>query len=481
MAGEPRPNPRASEDWLMGLIDRVVSLASIPRYDRVAEDQSRVKRAVLQERSILFESTELPVSDQIAAIRRRRANADRPWRAPTVRDALGVPAIFRSVALISNTAGALSLRAFRDGVLLSDSDRPQIVKRPQPRRTPGQFTTDTVFSIATRGEGWWWIAKRDGDGLASALVVVPAREIRVEENPNNRLRPTILWGDRIMPNEDMVQICYLQEPGELRGFGPLQMCGAAISVSVEAQEWAANFYADGAHAPLVIRSAVELGANPDDPDDLTEAERLAEGWAAKGNNRPRVIDPRIEDVKQLEYNESGAQMLDSRNFQVGEAVRMLGVPPALLAYATAGSSLTYQNVGQLMELFATSVLWPDYLEKVEQALSDLLTRSTVARFNIDALTRADIKTRWDVYKTAVDVVGPDEAAAWARRSEGFEPGDIENAPVPFSPPQSIPTIVPQQRSIMRDVNCPHCGRLAVRADGPVEAKCHRCGKLFTAA
>lgn len=441
-------------------------------------DLARVKN-VMQERSVLFETNVLPLEDQIAAIRRRRAGAYKPWRTPSIREALGVPAIFRSVALISNTCGSLTLKGLRKGVVLDDADRPQIIIRPDPNRTPRAFIRDTVYSLATRGEAWWWIAKRDFDGNASALVLIPANEIVVEPSETNRIKPTIRWGNRTMPNDDMRQITFLQEPGELRGFGPLQVCGAAVSVAVESQEWAANFYADGSHAPIIIRSAVELGEND---DGESEAELLADDWGSKGNNRPRVVDPRIEKVEQLNVQEGGAQMLDSRNFQVGEAVRMLGVPSSLLAYSTAGSSLTYQNVGQELDKFTRTVLLPDYLEPIEQEISDLLTRSTVARFNVDALTRADIKTRWDVYEVATKVVGVDEAAAWARRSEGFEPGDIENAPVPFSPPQSIPTLIPQERSLaMRDVHCDACGRLAGRFAGAAEVKCSRCGQLVTAA
>jgi hypothetical protein len=84
-------------------------------------------------------------------------------------------------------------------------------------------------------------------------------------------------------------------------------------------------------------------------------------------------------------------------------------------------------------------LRPNYLEVMEQTISDFLTRSTVARFNTDYLTLADVKTRWDVYNAAVPVIGQEEAAQMAREGEGLAPGDVENAPIPFAPPQAIPT------------------------------------------
>ena len=81
-----------------------------------------------------------------------------------------------------------------------------------------------------------------------------------------------------MPNRDMRQITYLRDSSSLRGVGPLQLCQAAISVSVEAQEFAANFDADGGttNAP-VIRSADELD---DDPDaETTEADQPCSRWS----------------------------------------------------------------------------------------------------------------------------------------------------------------------------------------------------------
>lgn len=465
----------------MGVVDRVSSLFAIPRDDRWPPTVREVMQSH-QERSIVFETNELPLSEQVARAQTRRANYN-PWRKPTAGEALGVPAIFRSVALISNIGGAMTLRAFRNGRLLSDTQRPTLIKRPNPRGTPRNFFRDTIYSMAVYGEAWWWIAHRDSEGNPDALFLVPPREIQVTENPDNRLRPTIVWTTKSknpIPNDELRQITLLQEPGSLRGFGPLQVCGAAVSVSVEAQEWAANFYAEGGQPSTIIRSANILGGDEDD-DGSDEADRMRDQWVNRPNNVPRVIDPRIESVDYAQPNEQGAQMLEARAHQVGEAVRMYGVPESLLAHSTPGSSLTYTNVGQELDKLIKTVLKPDYLEAIEQEISDLLTRSTVARFNTDAFTMADIKTRWDVYKTAVDVIGQEEAASWARREQGFEPGDIENAPVPTA--QTIPQVIPlAPRALPSDLRCPKCGKLqATNFSGSGRFKCYRCDHAWVAA
>ena len=41
---------------------------------------------------------------------------------------------------------------------------------------------------------------------------------------------------------------------------------------------------------------------------------------------PKVWDPGIEEVQEFTQNPQGAQMLDSRDHQTGEAARLFGIP-----------------------------------------------------------------------------------------------------------------------------------------------------------
>lgn len=412
---------------------------------------------------------------------------DRPWRAAGLREALGVPSILGAVTLISNTVGSLTMRALKDEVEVPPDNRPRVIIRPDPNKLGGEFYRDTAYNLATRGEFWWWVAKRDADKNAIAVVNVPPEQIQVSENAANILKPKITWNgigagrSVVMPNRDMIQGTYLRDGSSLRGVGPLQLCGAAVSVAVEAQEWAANFYADGGQTGTIIRSAIELD---DDPDtDETEADRLAAAWNLKGNNRPRIIDPRIESVEQLEFNPNGAQMLDSRMYQNGDTARMFNIPGTLLEYAVSGSSLTYQNLFTVYEDFLRRCLRPNFLRPIEEAMSDLIPRAFVARFDTDALTLADTKTRYEAYQIGIasGILTVEQAQAF----EGLAPGDTDNAPVPFSPPAAQVTLLPVQARTAEPVRCDGtrilnnilrpCNKLLAE-DGPFIGRCPRCGK-----
>jgi HK97 family phage portal protein len=379
----------------------------------------------------------------------------------------------------------LSMQAYRNGSVMDVP--PKIVTRPDPFNSPITFYGGTASQMAKYGEFVWWIAARDGDGNPISLVLVPLWELQVQENYRNRYLPLYRWGTKESKRQviegtrwspaykqgTFVHVKYpLADPFDLRGAGPLQLCRAATSVTVEAQEWAANFYADGGNPSIVIKHAGELSATVDE-DGLNEAERLRTQWVSRAHNVPRVIDQNIESVEYQAPSPAGAQMLEARQYQNGDAARMFGIAGSLLEYQQPGSSLTYQNLEGEFTKFVRTCLQPLYLEPIEQALSDLLPSSTASRFNVDGFLRADVKTRYEVHQIAIGSGIYD--AAYAQEVEGIAPGNVEFAPVPFAPPQAIPAPITRAASTaMRDVRCPKCRRLIVRAAGPIEGVCKHC-------
>jgi phage FluMu protein Com len=337
----------------------------------------------------------------------------------------------------------------------------------------------------------WRIATRSSDDFASALVNVPLHELTVTENMANRLRPDYRWGDKTgtrftsaTPEGRFVHIMYpTGEPMALRGSGPLQLCRAAASVSVEAQAWAAQFYADGGGPSVLIKHASDLSPELDE-DGLSEADRLRSQWVGRPHNVPRIIDQNIESVDYMDPNPAGAQMLEARVHQDGDSARMFRIPGSLLEFSTPGSSLTYQNLEGEFTKFVRTCLQPLYLEPIEQALSDLLARSVVARFNLKAFLRPDAKTRFEVHGLAIDKGIYD--AAYAQREEGILPGDVEFASVPPSLPAAVPGPMPRYASLSAgEVRCdgPHprggvCGKLLAER-GPYVGSCPRCKTVYS--
>lgn len=418
--------------------------------------------------------SEFPSFDEQLAQIQRRHSMPKPWAVPSINDAMGVPAIFGAVSLIANTVGSLSLEGFREGTLLTDrSQIPRLIVRPNPFSTPRNFFRDTAYYLATRGEAWWWIAARDVDDAPLSLYPIPPWEVTVAQNDFNRLKPTITWGNKKMNNDDVRHITYLPAHDGLRGVGPMQLCGAAVSVTVESQEWAANFFSGS--VPSVIGTTEQ---------DMSEGElrEMDKQWLEKAPNMPRWLTNGLE-LTESPFDAQKAQLTESRQHQVGEAARMFSLPGALIEYQMGGSSLTYQNQADVWNDFQRRCLSPHYLEPIEQEISDLLTRATVARFNTKQLLRADPKTRMEVHTAAI-AAGIYDATA-AAQEEGYAPGNVDYAPVPLAPPQAVPTLLPINRTAM-EVRCQHqfrgkvCNyRFAEAASPPYRFTCPRC-KAVTA-
>ncbi len=436
--------------------------------------------------------------DSIADLVARLGYGGQRWQPASVRDALSVPSIARAVSLIAGTTGMLSMDAYRKGVKLDPEDRPRIMVRPDPFRKPRHFYRDTAWNMATLGEAWWWIAKRGTDDEPLSVLSINPVEVFMEEDGNDPRYPIITWRNLTTGTStanvkhtdisNFRHLTFMQLPGELRGVGPLQLCGAAVSVAVASQEFAANFFADGGYASEIIKAAGTLDptkrfdADGAPGTDYSEADLLRSAWVSGGNNVPKVIDQGIESVEKHEPDVSRVQMLGARDYSNGDAARMFGMPGSLLDYGNHGSSLMYQTLADEFTKWVRAGLLPYFLEEIEQEMSDLLTRSTVARFNILALERADIKTRYEVYKMGIEsgVLTPE----LAQQQEGIVAGDVENAPVPFATPDVIPTSIAARSEdafrcdgtrILKGIMRP-CGKLLAES-GPFAGTCPRCGKM----
>jgi len=396
----------------------------------------------------------------------RSGGNNQAWRRKSVAQALGVPAILSAVSLISGTVGRLSLDAYQNGSQVLDRAKvPQLMIRPNPKSTPREFFLLTAFYQATRGEFWWYVAHRDGDGNADALYPVPPWEVTVQANPSDRSRPIITWAGKVRRNEDMRHQIYLPDPKDpagVRGVGPLQLAGAAVSIASEADTWAGNFFS-GSLPSLVGTTKLDL--------DEIDLKALDDQWKEKANNLPRWMGSDMH-LEPPPYDAQKAQLTETRDHQVGEVARMFDMPGSLLEYQMSGQSLTYRNNSDIWTDFQQRCLSPHYLEPIEQEMSDLVVRSITTRFSTWELTKADILTRYQVYETGITKSGVLSVEA-AQRMEGLAPGDVNYAPVPVSPPSAV-TAIPSQLS-RGPVRCLKCNwLLAEAADGYFKATCRKC-------
>lgn len=369
------------------------------------------------------------LTEQLLAV---QGLTERDYTLPSIRDALGVPAIWRAVSLLANLAGALPMVAYRDGAMMDTP--PKLVSRPNPFSTPRAFHRNVVYSLATRGEAMLWVSSRDRDGIAEALIPLNPAEVVVKWAKGlDGIAMDYLWRDRPMPREDIVHLTLMRDLASPRGMGPLQVSGHAVSVALESSIWAAQFFGGGGVASVLLKWLGELSAD--------EAKALKQEWTDSPSNQPKVASGGLE-AEQFGVDPEKATLAAVRDGSVGEMARLFGIPAHLLAYGLSGANLTYTNLAEVSAELVRFTLWPQYLEPIEQAISDLLTRSTVARFDLSELLRPDHKTRMEIHEIAIRSGVYD--ARHAQEVEGLAPGAPATAPIPAgatSAPRRVPEAV----------------------------------------
>jgi phage portal protein BeeE len=350
-----------------------------------------------------------------------------PYRAMGIRDALSIPAYLRAAQLVAGLIGGLPLLAYRNGQLLNPT--PRIVARPDPFQIVRNFLFGVGWNVATRGEAILYAAAVDTDGEPLSILNLPTHEVTVEWADESQLVKSWSWRGRRLAPDRVRHVPYICPPGELRGVGPLQLIGAAVSAAVEADEWAARYFAESGLTSVHLHSEAKLTD--------AEADVIRERWIGNVGS-VRVTSGGLMTSNEFGTSPHDAQLIEARMHARGEAAVAFGIPGKLLEYASAGSSLTYENVGELMTDFARSTLAPMYLVPIEQSITDFLVRSLTVRFDLDELLRPDPRTRFDIHKIAIEAgIYP---AAYAAQVEGISSGDPSTAPVPA--PGPIPTGLP---------------------------------------
>lgn len=361
------------------------------------------------------------LTDQLLAVQGLRTS---PWRQLGIREALSIPGYGRAVQLIASLVGSLPLRSYYDGAL--ETIAPRIVARPDPWISARDFKYGVAWNMASRGTAILYAAAVDADGEPLSILNLPTEECAIDWD-DRRIERRVTWrGRELAPGR--VRILRLDPiPGEAWGSGPLQRTGAAISAAAEADEWAARYFAESGVIATHLHSQAKLTDN--------EADAIRRRWIENGSS-VRVTSGGVLTASPLTTSPKDAQLHDARMFGRGEASVIFGIPGKLLEYAMAGSSLTYQNVGDLMTDLVRSTLAPLYLTPIEEAITDLLVRRRVVRFDVAELQRADPQTRYAIHAIAIDKGIYD--AQYAAVQEGIAPGAANVAPV--SAPGPVPSI-----------------------------------------
>jgi HK97 family phage portal protein len=302
--------------------------------------------------------------------------------------ALGVPALWRGVTLLADAIGALELHSYRRGRKVSPT--PILLERPVPTQTRMETISAMAASLILDGNYYAVLGEPDTNGYPSHFYPVACDRVRIQEQ-NGRLFYRI--DETVYDPSRILHIKNFTLPGEYYGRGIVNVQKQAIGKEIAINEYTASYFNGGVNPTAVIKSA-----NPDLTQE--EADALKNQWLQmySGRNRAPAVLNSTTEFEILSGNAQESQLVETQVQSLTEAANILGLPAYYLG--SPNTSRTYANVEQEnLQLVRWSI--QPIAERIEQALSDLLVRGQVARFDYDTLLRTDTSSRYSAYATGI--------------------------------------------------------------------------------
>lgn len=305
-----------------------------------------------------------------------------------------VPAFYRGRQFLADCVASLHLDELA-GKTIVDETSPVLVD-PNPEVTYIEFMSMIMNDLIDDGNAYLWVMSRDSTGNPTRVHVIPTAEVSVNWADNAHLYRAYSWRDRnLEPNREIFHIAINRKAGHLKGRGPIAAALESTVRTAQAEEAVAKTLAEDNYTPSLVIKSGQVRSGDD-------AKRVLEIWQAGrddpdrgGRARPSVTGADTE-IEQITFKPVDAQWIESRNFTVQQAGRLLGIHGFFLL-VESGSSLTYSTTESLFRLLLTATLRPTYLERIEQTFSRLLPLRRTARFNTDEILRADIVSRYQAH------------------------------------------------------------------------------------
>lgn len=321
--------------------------------------------------------------------------------------ALGLAAVYRCVSVITATGSQLPLVVRRSDQIVDSL----LAKRPDINLSSSEFYGQTITSLALHGEAFWYVT-HGSNGQVQNLTVLDPQSVTVsmEEVANSPLtRVRYDFGGRRIPNKNIKHLRLFTLPGSYRGLGPIQAARIDVETALRIREFGDSVLSNGGVPTGVLSSDQFLSQD--------QANAYRDAWNDAQAQRGLAVLGSGLDYSAIALTPADIQFLENQMFSTAQIARLFGVPATWVGIGIEGSSITYSTSEDLARVFIQTTL-TQYLTAIENAITDLLPRGQQATFKLDALLRADLKSRVSAYQALVGIGAM--TAEEVRKSEGLD-------------------------------------------------------------
>jgi len=346
--------------------------------------------------------------------------------------AMKLTAVFGCVRVLSESVGMLPCFLYQS----TDSGRVKAPKEklysllytaPNDYMTPQEFWEYLIASLCLRGNFYAYKVKALGE-IVELLPLLPDNvQPKLDENWNPVYQVTFPDGSCDVLSQDEIWHVRTFTMDSLVGLSPISYARQTIGLGLATEEHGARLFSNGAVSSGVLQTDQAL------TDEAYK--RLKENFQEQHQGLSNAHKPMILEMglkwNQISMSAEDAQFLETRKFQLEEICRIFRVPLHMLQNTDRA---TFSNIENLGMGFVNYSLVP-YLTRIEQRINTGLVSKEkrgqfYAKFNVGALLRGDMKSRYESYATGINwgILSPNECRDLEERNPR-EGGDVYLTPM----------------------------------------------------
>lgn len=333
--------------------------------------------------------------------------------------ALGVGAYFSCIKVIAETMASMDLEVVEKvgKATRANTSHPNywlLHAAPSPYYNRFEWVQAMLVWASSWGNGYSKVI-RDRFANATELKILPEYEVTPKMTERGKLYYE--WAHdgiiEIIMADDMIHLKNLGTSGMV-GFSTATLQRESLANSIAKLQHEGAFYANGAKASGVLMTPGTLGSKEQkNLKDSFEKEHSS----AKNRFKTIVLEEGVK-YQQLTIPQNDAQFLESKKFDRTEVCGWFRMPPHKIGVL---DDANYSNIESQDRSFAKDVAVP-WAVRFQQELDRKLFFQNergkfMTQFNLDDLIKGDIKTRYEVYNSAVQtgILKPSEP----REAEGW--------------------------------------------------------------
>jgi HK97 family phage portal protein len=357
-------------------------------------------------------------------------------------DAIGLPAFFAGVRLISETIARLPAKVYsgqdEEREPVRDTSQAKLLRNPAPKvgNIPGlptfQVWSFTVVAMI-RGNGYLW-KQKNGNKVEALYPIDPRRvtpkydkgvpRFEIRDQPTGKVTATV--GPETITHLPGI---LLNDPHV--GVSVIEAFRHGLGTQLARQEFEARYLANDGRPSIIATH----------PENRTREQRdeFRQGFEARHTGASNAGRLGILwggwDVREVAASMQDSQFIELANFSVQDVARMLNLPSGILNAPTyrTPETVEQENTRALQYGYAP---WMERLEDGLENDPDLFpTEDLEVEFDASELLRADIQARYDAYSKSLQTGWQSKNEVRAKEGLPPKPGgdELQQTPVGGAP------------------------------------------------